>query len=105
MERHHTVLWCNWQHVGFWYRRVEVRTLVGQQRKHKRVLNAHRISLLYSLERQAHARVVELVVTLDLGSSIERCVGSSPTLCTGGSSTEEIIGRLVEWRNGRRLVR
>jgi len=25
------VLWCNWQHVGFWYRRVEVRALVGQQ--------------------------------------------------------------------------
>ena len=25
---------------------------------------------------------MELVVTLDLGSSIERCVGSSPTLCT-----------------------
>jgi hypothetical protein len=33
-------------------------------------------------ERPVHARVVELVVTLDLGSSIERCVGSSPTLCT-----------------------
>ena len=23
--------WCNWQHVCFWYRRVEVRALVGQR--------------------------------------------------------------------------
>jgi ribose-phosphate pyrophosphokinase len=23
--------WCNWQHVCFWYRRVQVRDLVGQQ--------------------------------------------------------------------------
>ena len=30
-ERCETVLWCNWQHVGFWYRRVQVRALVGQQ--------------------------------------------------------------------------
>ncbi len=27
------VLWCNWQHVWFWSRRVEVRTLVGQRKK------------------------------------------------------------------------
>ena len=27
----YNVLWCNWQHVAFWSRRVEVRTLVGQQ--------------------------------------------------------------------------
>ena len=24
--------WCNWQHVGFWYRRVQVRALVGQRK-------------------------------------------------------------------------
>ena len=29
------VLWCNWQHVWFWARRVEVRTLVGQQSEKK----------------------------------------------------------------------
>ena len=29
-----------------------------------------------------NAPMVELVVTLDLGSSIERCVGSSPTRST-----------------------
>lgn len=23
--------WCNWQHVGFWFRRVQVRSLVGQR--------------------------------------------------------------------------
>ncbi len=23
--------WCNWQHVGFWFRRVLVRAQVGQQ--------------------------------------------------------------------------
>ena len=26
------VPWCNRQHVGFWYRRVQVRALVGQQK-------------------------------------------------------------------------
>ena len=25
--------WCNWQHVGFWFRRVQVRALMGQQKK------------------------------------------------------------------------
>jgi|LakMenEpi03Aug12_release.lakeMendotaPanAssembly.Ray.scaffolds.fasta_scaffold31554_8 hypothetical protein len=48
------------------------------------------------------ARVVELVVMLDLGSSAVRRVGSSPTLRTGRSSTEEKIELIVKWRNGRR---
>ena len=30
--------WCNWQHVGFWYRRVQVRALVGQQKGITRVI-------------------------------------------------------------------
>ena len=25
------VRWCNWQHVWFWSRRVQVRDLIGQQ--------------------------------------------------------------------------
>ena len=32
------VPWCNWQHVCFWYRRVQVRALVGQLIKlHRKV--------------------------------------------------------------------
>jgi hypothetical protein len=31
--KNYNVLWCNWQHVGFWYQRVQVRALVGQQRE------------------------------------------------------------------------
>jgi hypothetical protein len=27
--------WCNWQHVGFWFRRVLVRAQVGQQKSRK----------------------------------------------------------------------
>ena len=32
--------WCNWQHVWFWFRRVQVRALAGQpkERRAKEVL-------------------------------------------------------------------
>ena len=34
------------------------------------------------LDYQLHAHVLELVDTLDLGSSAERCAGSSPVMGT-----------------------
>ena len=32
------VPWCNWQHVCFWYRRVQVRALVGQHNNFTKTL-------------------------------------------------------------------
>ena len=33
------VLWCNWQHVCFWIRRVQVRDLTGQHFKSQNLCN------------------------------------------------------------------
>ena len=62
-----------------------------------RVLNCTQKIPIDSLERQAYARVVELVVTLDLGSSIERCESSSLSLCTK-QSLKKVSKRLGSYR-------
>ena len=74
---------------------TRVRISYGIQRKHKRVLNAHRRSLLYSLERQAIYSDGGMVDTIDLGSIAERCESSSLSLSTISRGVAQLVARLV----------